>query len=81
MHRAVTNNAGSMRCAPGDHIARTGSVDHGERRLERGHVADCFALIKQPNIKVRNGACTHFTLIDQSTHFPPGIFDGRTEQV
>src|SRR5437867_10737691 len=81
LHRAVDNDAGAMRGAPGNDVRGGLAMNQRERRLKRIDMANTLSPLEQPHVEVRDPAGTHLPLPDQARHLTPRLFHRRAERV
>ncbi|HYL21451.1 MAG TPA: DUF4332 domain-containing protein [Gemmatimonadales bacterium] len=77
LHRAVREDARSVRRAPGDLPSRDIATDERERRLERIDVPDRLASRQEPDIKVRHAHGPHLAFFGEPNQGLPGVLDRR----
>lgn len=68
LHRAVHDDARSVRVSPRDHIGRCVASNQRKRRLEAVHVAYRFGALEERDVEVRHAHCTNFSLATCMPH-------------
>jgi len=81
LHRAVDDNAGAVRGAPGDLGSGHVAADEGEGRLQRIDVPHRLADLEPLHVEVRDPGRPHLALLDQPHHDRPGVLERHSRLV
>ena len=66
LHRAVDDDPGAVRGAPGNDVRGRLAMDQGEGRLQRINVANSLSSPEEPHVEIRYATGAHLSFADQA---------------